>query len=337
MKFIRFLTTMIVIHLITIGATVSAQDIAEFEIRKSAPTSPFIPGSEIVQVDDNGRLIPSNQCHDYMSPCPYMNRCGFSAGESSRIVSANEKPQREIDLSPISFKCFDSGCEYEYQNSASEVETNLSKISESDHLAARESAKNIFDHVFSNASSVRELIEQQFGAGELQNDDFGSNELNGSEFAPYLPPSETEGIAPFNFHAIEALGSFAVENSKKTMAAPLVNVATISSMASSVTELLSKNEWLIDPMGSIEQHLLDFECKMCGTAAMSLHYNFMAEIERQKNRFKELEQKKSSIANTSAGFLRFLGNQLINAADQIAPSFKKDNEVHNFDINSDSF
>lgn len=336
MKFIRFLTTMIVIHLITIGATASAQDIAEFEIRKSSPTSPFILGSEIVQFDDNGYVIPSNQCHDYMSPCPYMNRCGFSAGESSRNIS-NRKPQREIDLSPISFKCFDSGCEYEYQNSANDVETNLNKISESDHLAARESAKSIFDHVFSNASSVRELIEQQFGDGELENADFGSNEFNGSEFAPYLPPSETEGIDPFNFNAFEILGSFAVGNSKKTTAAPLVNVATISSMASSVTELLSKNEWLIDPMESIEQHLLDFECKMCGTAAMSMHYNFMAEIERQKNRLEELEQKKSSIANTSAGFLRFLGNQLINAADQIAPSSKNDNEVHNSDINSDSF
>lgn len=337
MKFIRFLTTMIVIHLLTIGATATAQDIAEFEIRKSAPSSPFIIASEIVQLDDNGRVIPSNQCHDYMSTCPYMNRCGFSAGESSRNVPSQEKPKREIDLSPISFQCFDSGCEYEYQNSAIEVESNLKKITEADHIATRESARRIFDHVFSNASSVRELIEQQFGEGRLENADFKIREFSGSDFAPYLPPSETEGTDPFNFEAAETLGSFAVENKAKTTSAPLVNVATISSLTNSFTELLSINQWLNDPMEALEQQLLDFECKMCGTAAMSLHYNFMAEMERQKIRLKEQGQRKSSFARNSAALLRFLGHQLINTAEQIAPSSAKDNEVHNFDANSNSF
>lgn len=328
MKFIRFLTTLIVIHLLNIGATASAQDIADFEFRKLAPTSPFLLAADIVPFDDAGHVIPSNQCQDYSSPCPYMNRCGFSAGDDSRFHPAKQNPQREIDLSPISFKCFESGCEYEYQNSTEEFSRNLEIASEWEQQVAQESASEVFDHLFSNASSVRELIEQQFG----------NEGLKDSEFIPYYEPSESEGADPFSF-GLEPLGTAnqPANQSLTHQSAPVANIASISSMSNLLIETLSKSEWLSDPAHWIEQQMLDLECKMCGTPAMSLHYNFMAELKRQKNRIERLEQRNSTIATSSADFLRFLGTQLINAADQIAPNPAKNIDDAHFDINSDTF
>jgi hypothetical protein len=328
MKFIRFLTTLIVIHLLNIGATASAQDIAEFEFRKLAPTSPFLLAADIVPVDDAGHVIPSNQCQGYSSHSPYLNRCGFSAGDDSRFVPVKPKPQREIDLSPISFECFESGCEYEYQNSTDEFSRNLEIASQWEQQVPQESASEDFDHLFSNASNVRELIEQQFG----------NEELKDSEFIPYYSPSESEGADPFSFDlaSLETADRSAKEN-RNHLSAPVANLASISSMSNLLIEKLSKSEWLSDPENWIEQKLLDLECKMCGTPAMSLHYNFMAELERQKNRIETRKQRKLKVAMSSANFLRFLGNQLINAADQIAPNPAKNINGAHLDINSDTF
>ena len=99
MKFFRFLTALFMFQLSWQVSSLVAQEITEFEIRKSSPSIPFPASVSIAPLDDNGHVLPSNQCKPYIEALTPTSRCGFSAGlEDDQVVV--EVEDTGIGISP---------------------------------------------------------------------------------------------------------------------------------------------------------------------------------------------------------------------------------------------
>ncbi len=312
MKFIRFLTTLIIIQLVTLGGKVSAQDIADFELRKMSPSFPFPASTSIAPLDDNAHVLPSNQCKSHSSDLSQTNRCGFSAGVEDDYypnvsLASSKQIQNEIDLSPLNFQCMGSGCEFEYANTAKQIERNLTSLSIHRETVAKREARKTIESVFAKASSIREIMESQFAE---------------EEYIPYIDPAiqlGTELVANSDLDHSHSLAP------TETPVAPKRNPGPISIQADLIhlgIQQIQNAAILINPLEFANNQLLQLECELCGSPLLNLGYGLQSSIadaelrlEHEKN-LVEVQQN-ALILNGFATVLKKFGESLIDVSDSI--------------------
>lgn len=324
MKFFRFLTTLIIIQLVTLGARVTAQDITEFEVRVCGPAHPFQADLGPSPLDDNGHVLPSNQCKILQESFSLTERCGFSAGQCERVHSDEVKPADQMahnqidlspqDLSPLDFQCMGSGCEYEYAKSANEFRANLDALDQEQNLNARKEALEVIDSVFAKSTSIKEVIEAQFAE---------------YEFIPYIDPTVQFGLEPVT-SGIEDEPAISEPVSKaepqpvaaKPSPRKTSRIAAAKLLAEFWIDQIGSMRLLQEPQQFVSDQLLELECQLCGTPTLTLIYDLKDSIESAQMRLEHAEKlaKVKQNAMLLKGFsslIRVMGESLIDVSDSI--------------------
>ena len=323
MKFFRFLTALFMFQLSWQVSSLVAQEITEFEIRKSSPSIPFPASVSIAPLDDNGHVLPSNQCKPYIEALTPTSRCGFSAGlEDDQVVVHSPEsghPGNQIDLSPLNFQCMDTGCEFEYASSVKQFRANLELLDSrrngiagvpADDLT-REDARQVIDSVFEKATSVREIIELQFAE---------------YEYVPYVAPEMSIGLEPATPQNEEAELTLSSPSEPEEPVAPqprwLPSLQTIGVLAEFWMNEFRQSQPVTEPVEWVSGQLTELECRLCGTTVLSLYYGLSQSVDAAHDQLQNQKvvaevQEKSLILNGFASVIRSMGESLISVSDSI--------------------
>lgn len=323
MSSFRFLTSFVLFFLFSFHGNLWSQEIADFEIRKMSPTLPFQLANNDDLTDDQGDHLPSNQCSDYLQVChPYLTQCGFSSSQNPRNTISD--PPTAIDLSPLSFECFQTASEMAAakvkekpsiqpvppsatasketaegsKGVTAEASVKLKVAEAAGQQLSREQARAMMKKVFRKSSNIEEVLDDQL---DIQPE---------YQFVPYQNPSPEEGSEP----VVTVQWKLRLSELK----ALLTNWKTIVVNHELIT---APNHWL-------SERLVELECHFCGSPVWGLIDGFQREValaEKQILQTRELKRIRNQvkILNGMASVLRLAGDSLIQSADIIVISGQK--------------
>lgn len=348
MKILRLLTTIITLQLAISGSQINAQDIAEFQLRTPAPSTPFLwtgefdPAVQIQPLDDNGQVIPANQCRP-SEKMAQMDRCEFSAGQlvdftpaptsrqnpdqKATAVSAGTKPQDNAyldatepapvaQLSATSGKCTRhqtarrnevdlSPLNFDCMHSACEFEYTSSARQLQKNLQKVEQKKQTL-----NRQQARQIIHSAFR--KFAPEKIHTPEFDPFEFVPYTKPDRAAGIEPVT--------------TNRPKLAPL---AVYRQLFLFWKAQILGSRWIQRPAEAVYDELIQLECRLCGTPILNLAYGIRERIDaefqeiRDHQKMVAVAKRNAAILNGVAKLLRKSGNGLNQMSSFIAEISKK--------------
>ncbi|MEC9091540.1 MAG: hypothetical protein VX438_02455 [Planctomycetota bacterium] len=303
MKLFRFLTTLLIIQLFTIGTQVSTQDITHFEIRKSSPSIPF---------------LPSNQCRQFVDVFSPSQRCGFSAGlenESGmgQLYTEDLKTRNQIDLSPSSLQSrkptdFQHWGIFHSFGTAKPAHPPVAKpnMNRWQHYEIstgqtfKKTTVSFFGATTSLENAINELIvEPVWISNQLPDIDSGS-------------PAKTKLLQPPNLGVIH--GSYYWSRAKSWLAELYLHRILAKTME------VATDQWA------------GLECRLWGTPAEHLTHQIRRSVQNAKSQIDhetELTKIQQNLValNGIAGVTKMMGQSLIGISESIARISSKKVEV----------